>query len=502
MSKRTDVINKDSLSGLLRHHPYLQILQKEDWREYLLLLSEIYDRLEEQSGRMPIEVLRTLAFNFYSQRDLSFVDQKVSGFFSMAIGELDVLRDSHDSFGQRYLEPTRSGKLLLQLFEGLLAQRGKFSGTGAETLLGALNDILISRRQMTEAEALMHHKERVEAYRADMIRIRKGGLQAAQLLPIAHSNEALFAQAEEAAIHVLGSIEEVKTAIEVQRQELAAVYFQGQRSAGQVLGAVADFYERLYASPSYASYMHAKELLSHLEGYEARFSVRNVDRLLHVIEGKDLLPMDTIKRSNLKAFMHQFHMADVSIQDKIRSQIQILQRQVLYAVATDVEGLNQCLHDILSLMAGSATQCLGFCETHPIVLEVRSSFDFGPVELFAFELPIEVAPQELSEETFDLNQERELLLALVEAEEGTLKDILSRLNEHLDREGRLRASEHAFSRGLAEYYVLSEIDLFDVTVEKQELELVDLHFQGKHSEFVLRKIPNFELKRKDLVNHG
>ena len=63
-------------------------------------------------------------------------------------------------------------------------------------------------------------------------------------------------------------------------------YFQTQRSAGETLGAVADFYDGLYTSPQYASYVQAKELLSHLEGYQSRFMVRNVDRLLRSADPK------------------------------------------------------------------------------------------------------------------------------------------------------------------------------------------------------------------------
>jgi hypothetical protein len=161
MTKRLDRITDDSLNALHRHHPYLLLLQKEDWRDYLLILAQIYDFLEEHRTRVPLDTVRPIVIKFYAGRkELSSLDQKIASFFAMAIGELEVLKDSHDQFGQRYIETTRSGKALLQWIESLVTQRAKFSGTGAELLLGALNDILISQRQPTLAEAIRHHQEK------------------------------------------------------------------------------------------------------------------------------------------------------------------------------------------------------------------------------------------------------------------------------------------------------------------------------------------------------
>src|SRR5688572_1773156 len=110
MAKRSEIITAESLAGVYRHHPYLLLLQKEDWREYLLLLSEIYDVLEEQSSRVPLDAARSIGLRFFATRGLAAPEQKVAQFLAMAIGELEVLKDSHDQFGQRYVETTRSGK--------------------------------------------------------------------------------------------------------------------------------------------------------------------------------------------------------------------------------------------------------------------------------------------------------------------------------------------------------------------------------------------------------
>ena len=113
MAKRTEIFSDESLGGLFLHHPYLLIFQKEDWKEYFVLFAQIYNLLEQENVRVPFEVVRTLVLKYYSQKKLANIEQKLTNFFHMAIGELEVLRDSHDQFGQRYIETTRSGKQLL-----------------------------------------------------------------------------------------------------------------------------------------------------------------------------------------------------------------------------------------------------------------------------------------------------------------------------------------------------------------------------------------------------
>jgi hypothetical protein len=497
MAKRSERISSDALGGLFRHHPYLALFQKQNWETYLILIAQIYDMLEEQGQRVPIELVRSIAVRFFAEeKELAALDAKVSAFFVLMIGELQVIKDSHDQFGQRFIETTRSGQRLLQMTESLLAERNKFSGTGAEVLLSALNDILMSRREMTTDEAIQHHKDKIKAYREDLERIRKFGLTAAQLLPMAHSNEALFNQAEEAAIHVLQSIEDVKTSIERQRKELAENYFKGRRSAGQTLGTVADFYRELHASVQYESYVQTKELFSHLEAYQSRFSNRNIDRLLYSIESKELLPVETIKRSNLSSFMRQFGISDISIQEKVKSQLHVLQQQVLYAISTDVEGLQPSLHTVLSNFSSKPELVSDFLTDFALSIQIPDPFEPGVVEGFDFELPVEIESEDLREETFDFYQQKELLLALIRAEEGTLKDILLRLNVELDRTGELRARDHAFPGGLAEYYVFAEIDLFDSSIEKIDDGVDDLRIESKFGRYVLRQAPVFTLQRK------
>ncbi len=496
MSKRSEFFTEETLTSLFANHPYLGIFQKEDCQEYLHLLASIYDLLESDNARIPFEVLRSFVIKFYAHKKLQFIENKVTSFFVMMIGELMLLQDSHDSFGQRFVEATRAGKELLQHLENLMAQRTKFSGTGAETLLGALNRILISRQSVTEEQALEHHREKIKAYQADIQKIKSLGLAHAELLPIPHSNDALFNQAEEAALHIVASIEDVKAAIEKQRQELSQNYFKNARSAGQNLNAIADFFERLYQSTEYQSYIQAKQLLSHLEGIGARFSVKNIDLLLHQIQARDLIPDHEIKRSHLKGFMGQFEQADHQIQEKIRSQIRLLQQQVHYALFTDVRGAQSQLQSLMTSLIGDRSRALEFFENAPVELNFPADFETGPLELATLEVRRESEGVGIDSHRFAVDEQRALFEALLMAEESTLQDILKNFKLQLakidQKKNPVSLGGYLFTKGIAEYYVLCEIELFDPQIRKQACGQTDLLISAKHGDFVIRSAQNYQ----------
>jgi hypothetical protein len=503
MAKRTEVFSDESLNGLFLHHPYLFIFQKEDWKEYFILFAQIYNLLEEENVRVPFEAVRTLVLKYYSQRKFANIEQKLQSFFNMAIGELEVLRDSHDQFGQRFVETTRSGKQLLQIVEGLLERRTRFTGTGAETLLGALNDILSSRKQMTEDDAIAHHREKIKSYQNDIKRIQQFGVDSAELLPIPHSNEALFNQAETAAEQIISAIEDVKSAIERQRQELAQAYFEGSRSAGQSVSAMAEFYERLYSSAEYMSYKQAKALLSHIEGFASRFGLRDIDRILAKIREKELIHGDELAKSSLPGFMFAFQNADHGIQEKIKGQIRLLQQQVHYALSTDILGLQSSLHGVLSLMLANKAETESCFVRHPFEVEIPVDLDAGSIELSEFQISPEVAGSALTDSAFDAEEMRSLFLALAQAEETTLQAILQSFRDWLGKTADRDILEYRFVHGLAEYYVLSEIELFDASIKKEEMGLVDIEISTKHGAVVVRNAKRFRfshLKGNDGVH--
>ena len=356
---------------------------------------------------------------------------------------------------------------------------------------------------MTEEDAVAHHKEKIKGYQNDIRRIQQFGVQSAELLPIPHSNEALFNQAETAAQQILSAIEDVKTAIERQRQELAQAYFQGSRSAGQSVSAMAEFYERLYSSPEYMSYKLGKSLLSHIEGYASRFGLRDIDRILAKIREKELIPGDELAKSSLPGFMFAFQSADHGIQEKIKVQIRLLQQQVYYALNTDVLGLQSSLHNVISLMLANKTQTEGCFIRYPFEVEIPVDMDAGAIELSDFQVPPDVPETAIVDSTLDAEEMRSLFLALAQAEETTLRAILENFMKWLGDTGEGDLANYPFRNGLAEYYVLSEIESFDPFLKKEEIGSMDIEISTKHGSIVVRnakRLKYFRTKEKNGVH--
>ena len=461
-------------------------------------MAQIYDVLEEETKRVPFELLRSVALQFYSQRiSASSLDSKISNFFIMMLTELDVLKDSHDESGQRYLEPTRSGKQLLQLVETLVEQKTQFSGTSAEVLLGSLNNLLTVGSGIRFDDAVAHHKSKIAEYKKDLERIQLQGVEYAELLPVSHSAEALFRQAEEAAVSLLVAIEDVKIAIEKKREDLAQSYFQRSKSAGSTIQAITEFYNVLYESKEYLSYIKAKDMLSFLPGYAARFSHKNIDKILFEAQQKELIPKDLVQRSNLKNFQSQFQFADQIIGEQIKYQIQLLQQQVFYAITSDLRGLHEEVRHILSCFFENKSEVFDFCEKSPLVVHLPFETDFGGVDLFDFERVQPLPLPEISDAILDSEEERNLYLSLLAAEEKTVQNVMDFLSEHLNRHSFLSMAEHDYRHGLIEYYVLSEVELFEATLQA-ELEChKNLVLKSSPSvSYTLKNVPCYRIKRK------
>lgn len=468
--------------------------------EYLELLAQIYDHIEETGQQAPYTGVRVLALKFFKQRELLSVEQKTGQFLIMCIEELRVLKDFHDQSGQRMVEISRSGKQLLQLVEQLLSQRVKYSGTGAETLMATLNDALTTNPIFSKQEALEHHRSKIKAYKDDLKRIEEKGVHNAELLPVPHSIDALFAQAEGAAEDILVAVEDVKQAIENERKKLAHSYLNAKLSSGQSVNTVAEFYEQLHLSTTYQSYIQAKDLFSFLEGYGSRFPNKNIAKLLEQLEDNEKIPRNTIKRSQLNGFKKQFDLADTAIQEKTRAQLQLLQLQVRYSLATDVKGLQTSLKSILQAVFKNKDEMTLFFEKYGFLADTRS-MGLAAVELFGFEHQEEINDV-LSEEEFEEGEKRRLIEALLQAEETTLKQIVSRFKRKLETaNGFLRLSEYDFQYGLAEYYVLTEIELFNKDIVKAEVSSpIDLEINLKGKRIMISNAECFEYTLREA--HG
>lgn len=503
MSKRIEQLNTENLASVYANHPYLRVFQKEDWKDYVSVIASIYDVLEEDGSRTGFEVIKTILLRFFSQKQLQNVEQKVSQFLSTAIAELDVLRDWHDHTGQRFIEGTRSGKEMLKLFESFVAQRAKFTGASAETLLGSLNNLLFSRKEMSVKEAVQHHREKIKAYQEDIKRIEEKGLAGAALLPMDYSSEELFNQAEESAIYLLTAIEDVKAAIETVRRDLARTYFNKDSTAGQSINLVADFYQNLSLTPQFRSYSQATEMLSYLESQSSRFQNRDLDLLLSEVAKKDLVKEDQLRRSFLKGFKLQFEAAHRSIETIRQAQLKILQQQVSYALLFDAQRLHTEIRGIFSLLNQNKDGALSFWDAEPKSFLLPPQSQLGSIEVNDFEVVKEIEAQQLNFQSFDADEMKAFAEALLASEEQSvqkiIQDLLFTLSSISDQPVTLSTYAHLKSLGV--YYVLAEIELFTNKIERRLLREEQLiTIDTPKGRFVLPKSPDYfyELKKATL----
>lgn len=487
--KRSEIINRDVLDGLLLNHPYLFIFQKDDWKEYLELLALIYDYLEETNTPVPFDVIKTILFRHYSDKVVS-VDFKIANFFTMMITELQVLKDSHDQWGKRFIESTPHGKELLKLIESMLEKRTRFSGTNAETMLGALNSLLYTPQNMSQEDAEGHHREKIKAYQADLEKIIKNGPKAAELLPLMHSNEALFGQAEEAAIHVMAATEDVKVAIERERKKLADRYIKQENSAGENIRLLTDFHLELHQTEEYKSYKQAKELFSRLN-YQARFKHNEVSRLLDILKEKNAISDDVVRKSHLSNFSQLFEAADAGIKEKVRIQIEILRQQVNHALMTDSHQVQSGLNSIFKKLYENkdlAHDCLNRAD---LTLNHPWTPDFGAVELNSFHLPVEFEGMKLAEEKWTVEDMLSIGQSLSRSEENTIQNILDKFKSELRRKKSILVSEYDDLTGFAEFYVLMEADILEPDIQKELRGHCDIKFTFCSKDFVIRNVPNY-----------
>jgi hypothetical protein len=280
-------------------------------------------------------------------------------------------------------------------------------------------------------------------------------------------------------------------------------YFEKSKSAGQNLSAVTDFYEALYHSSEYMSYNQAKEILSFLDGYSSRFANKNVNHLVHKIEKDKIIEEEIINRSHLKTFLAQFKNADNSIQEKIKSQIQILQQQVHYALSTDIAGLQNSLKELVSLFLDNSELVTDYLQNEPLEIEIPAELDSPRYDIFDFKVDDLFLDQSFSEINLSQTEHEALMDALLQAEETTLQNIVEKTRALIRKNKILQMNEHNFTFGLAEYYVLTEIELFAPDLAKDYTSHTDLVCKGKDNEFVLRNVPCYTIRsQKENSSHG
>jgi len=123
----------------------------------------------------------------------------------------------------------------------------------------------------------------------------------------------------------------------------------------------------------------------------------------------------------------------------------------------------------------------------PTTAQIPCEFEMGSLELSEFHVAAHVESSPLVDSTLEESEMKALFLALAQAEETTLRDILDDFRHWLSVKGTCDLGEYKFTRGLAEYYVLSEIECFDPTILKEPTGQIDLEISTRQGVFVIKK---------------
>lgn len=493
MAQRAEIFTQQNIDGLFFNNPFILLFQKTDWMEYLELIARIYDLLENEGSRVECSRMEVLIENFYAGKPLPYVIQKKASFISMAITELAVLKDSHNSSGTRYIETTREGKTLLKICEGLIQNRKKFTGTGADTLMGALNNLLLTHKRMTLEDAVTHHREKIREYKKDIEKMQIDGVHCGELLTQGFSGEELITQAEEAASHILTAGEDIKLAIEQARKNLIRRYRNQDFSVGQAIEYIADFYEELRSSPEHRSYAKAKDILSYLEGIGERFKYKDIPRILHLIGEKGIIDKDSLKQCGLTDFPRHFQNIVRGIEEKVQEQINLLRVQVHYVLAGDSKRTQAELKELMAQFIDQHGHMAEFFTQYPYVVESNMDISIGALKPHSLEIDSELHLEKVSLNQITDDEMRILSELLRKAEEVTISRVIDRLKEHLSRLGEIILSKYSIKHGIVEYYVLSHVEYFSDSINSETMEQSDLKISTKGKEFILRGAENKRL---------
>ncbi len=489
MSRLAEIFSPANTAGLLPNNPWLALFQKNDWPEYLQLIALLYDAVETDGPRVEYDLARIIIEHFYEDRDPDSRVQKASQFYRMAVDELEILREIYSNTGERLVIATRNGKNLLRICEELIRSRRRFSGTGADVMLGALNELLLYRHPIPLQDAIAHHQQRIAEYEQDMDRMRRGGVQASEFLGDGSSPEELFVQAEEAARQILLAGEDIKDAIETARRDLAQSYRNPEFSAGQAIQHVADFHVKLRSSPEYASFRRASDLLSFIDGLGGRFREKDVSHIFFLLGSRGTVPKDLLHSSDLRRFSDRFAGLEREIAAKISEQLNILRVQVHYVLENTGGRAQADLSEWMALMSNAGTAALDFLGRERLEYNVGLDVDIGPVQPNPLEVEFDVTAYRPERNELNEDEWRRMHELLLSTEEATIGRVVERMRDYLSRNGSVRLSEYPIESGIPEIYILSNIESYADDIRSEFLNYADIAFHSKAgAEFIVQDL--------------
>jgi hypothetical protein len=489
MSRRAEVFSPEHTASLLPNNPWLALFQKNDWPEYLQLIAVLYDAIETDGPRVEYDLIKIIIEHFYEDRDPGSRMQKANQFYRMAVDELEILLEVYSNTGERLVIGTRNGKNLLRICEELIRSRRRFSGKGADVMLGALNELLLYRHPIPLQDAIEHHQQRITEYEKDMERMRKGGVQASEFLGDGSSPEELFVQAEEAARQILLAGEDIKEAIETARRELAQSYRDPAFSAGQAIQHVADFHSKLRGSPEYASFRRASDLLSFIEGLGGRFREKDVSNIFYLLGSRSTVPNELLQSSDLRHFSDRFASLEREIAAKIGEQLNILRVQVHYVLENTGGRAQADLSEWMALMSNAGSSAFDFLGRAGLEYDIGLDVDIGAVQLNPLEVEFDVAAYRPERNELNEDEWRRMHELLLSTEEATIGRVVERLRDYLSRNGSVRLSEYPIESGIPEIYILSNIESYAQDIRSEFLQYADIVFYSKTgAEFIIQDL--------------
>lgn len=485
MARRSEIFTKESIDNIVVNNPFLRLFEKRDWKEYLEVLALLYDIFEESAQVIPFDLIEGVLRNYYADHSLASIEQKISQFVTMAISELEVIRDSHDASGNRFMEATREGKNLLKLCEGFILNRKKYTGLSAQALMASLNNILLSENTMTKDVAITHHHNKIKEYKEDIKRIEKEGVEFSKLFTNTISRDELFTYCDEIASFILSSGEDIKAAIEKTRKELVKRYMDENYSIGEIIGYVVDFHTNLAQTPEYQSFSHAKDVLSYIQGIGGNFHYKDISQILYILQERELIPKDQINRSSLKGFTRRFGLIIQSIDKKINEQINLLKIQVHYVIAGNTKRVQEQLSELMGIFYKNGTTVLPFAHTNPLYGIKDSHAQIGELIPHTFAKDSVVVLESFAVQEISEQDKYNLLQALAVADEATIEKVLQKLKRWLSRHRTAQLSQYPLDYGLTEFYVLSNISFYCDSIEAKKIGTTTLTFSNVKDPFVL-----------------
>lgn len=456
MGHYVDLFSPEALDAIRAKSAAVKLFQAQDWQDYLRILAAIYDLLASAEGPVEFTRVEGIVDAILRQRGVAFIGQARAQMLKKLIEDWEVLKDYHDGAGRRrYAAPTPEGQRLLLLIAELIKNRKSYIGRGAESLLDALNELLLDVPSLSAKEAINRHKAEIKKLEEDILRIEQGGVSRSKLL-LASPRDELFARADEEAAAILASSETIKAAVQTARRDLADGCFNGTLSPGDAVGKVTEFHKALHEQQEYRSFQQAKDVLSMIEGLSPQFAYTDVDLLLRKLIDRGILGQSAATQSSLAHFQSQFLKITMDIGAQAEAEFKILKRQVSYAAMGNSRRIQQTLTTLVSEAAKKPEDTLAFfAKGAPGALEVDGLRWAGKnVALNDFRVKTAIEGEVIGDPSGDALDFSAVADQLKRADEATIKRAVSRILGELQKRGVFRLSTFDFALGLIEPYVL------------------------------------------------